>query len=902
MKRPNPDELLARLQQQENQATRGKLRIYFGSSAGVGKTFAMLEAAHAIQQEGQTVVVGWIETHGRAETERLLDNLQQLPAQAIPYQGNALREFDLDAALARKPDLLLVDEFAHSNVPGCRHPKRWQDIEELLHNGINVWTTLNVQHLDSLNDVISGITGIRVLETVPDTVFNQADEVVLIDITAEELLKRLHAGKVYLPEQAQRAAKHFFRKGNLIALREIALRRTANRLEKDVLTYKQTQSITSPWKTEDAILACINEDSTTAEQIIRYTTRLAGQMNIDWHVIYIETAALQRLPTPQREQILSQLKQAEQLGATTAILTSENVRQSIVEYAHLHNLTTVVIGHSRQTYSQIWKPSISQQLAQLSPTLDLLQVGASATARHSHPLAPVSPPEEQKTFSYATLKSIGWAILASALTTLITMTLLERFGLDLANLVMLHLLSVVLVAFKLGRRPAITATLCNVAAFDFFLVPPRFTFAVSDVQFLLTFAVMLVVGLTISQLTAGLRFQARVASLREKRANTLFELARDLSGALKAEQVVALSTRVIQQAFGEQVALLLPDRHDTLRPAAPTALIGLDMGIAQWAFNQNRQAGFATDTLPANPFRYIPLRAPVCTRGILAIRPKQQHWLLIPEQLRQLETFASVIAIALERVHFLEVAQEMLIHVESERLRNSLLSALSHDLRTPLTILVGLAESLLLMPSTPPQQQDIIQAMSQTALRMANLVNNLLDMVRIEEGQIKLHYELQALEEIIGTAIQNTRALLGSRSVQVNLAPDFPLVPCDAILLERVLVNLLENAAKYTPPTTRVEIQARCVDDQVEISVADDGPGLPKGQEEAMFEKFARGVTESSTVGVGLGLTICRAIIQAHHGKIIASNRPQGGALFRFTLPLQEIPNDDWRDPHDFAG
>lgn len=889
--RPNPDELLARLQQSETQACRGKLRIYFGSSAGVGKTFAMLEAARKIPKTERSVMVGLVETHGRLETESLLENLDVLPRKLIDYQGKKFQEFDLDSALIKKPDLLLVDELAHSNIPSCRHPKRWQDIEELLNNGIDVWTTLNVQHLESLNDVISGITGIRVLETVPDSFFNQAEEVVLVDIPVEELFHRLQAGKVYFPEQARRATNNFFRRGNLIALREITLRRTADRLEKDIQTYKKNQSISSVWKTEGSILACVHEDSIMSEQIIRRAAQLAGQMNVNWYALYIETPTLQHLPTDQRERILNVLKLAEQLGANTTILSNENIAQSIVDYAHQHNLATIVVGHTRHVYFWFWQSSLLHQIAQLSPALDLIQIGFTSSRPLPNSLTHIRKKTEAKTNSY----QISIAIVATLLTTLTTVILLELLKLDLVNLVMLHLLTVVLVAVKLGRKPAIVATFLNVAAFDFFLVPPRLSFVVSDVQFMLTFLVMLLVGLIISQLTSGLRFQANIAAHREKRAHTLFELARDLSGALKTDQVVEISLKVIKQAFGGKVALLLPDsRENLISPSLISELEGLDIGIAQWAFKQNEQAGFATNTLPANPYRYIPLRAPVRIRGILAICPHQQHWLLIPEQLRQLETCASVVAIALERVHFVEVAQEMMIHIESERLRNSLLSALSHDLRTPLTALVGLAESLLLNQSTlDKQQQETVRGISQTALHMTNLVNNLLDMVRIEEGKMKLNCELQVLEEIIGSAIRAVRSLLNQRIIKVNLPHDFPLIACDALLLERVFINLLENAAKYTPPNAQIEINAHCLKTEVVIDVIDNGEGLPKDQEEVIFEKFTRGVSESATSGVGLGLTICRAIIHAHQGKIIARNHPQHGAIFSFTLPLQETPLDD---------
>ncbi|EIJ41920.1 osmosensitive K+ channel histidine kinase [Beggiatoa alba B18LD] len=900
--RPDPDILLAQIQQAEQKNVRGKLRIYFGSSAGVGKTFAMLEAAHKAQQAGRALLVGWIETHGRRETEALVQQLPVLDRKICSYHNKQIAVFDLDEALARKPALLLVDELAATNIGGARHPKRWQDVEELLANGIDIWTTLNVQHLESLNDVVSGITGIQVQETVPDTVFYQADEVVLVDVPVEELLNRLQAGKVYLPQQAQRAVKHFFRKGNLIALRELALRRTADRIEKDVQHYKQNEAIHAVWKTEGAILTCINDNLPLAEQVIRRTARLATQMSINWHVLYVETPVLQRLPTVKRERILTALKLAEALGATTSILTSENVAQQIVEYAHQHNLATIVMGHLPKTLQRFWQPSLSAQITQLSPDLDLLHVGFATTTIRAVPESPHSVHASATLTRQVKVEKIPvlLAILISLLTTAITVNLLNFFHLDAVNLVMLHLLAVVLVATKLGRIPAIIATLCNVAAFDFFLVSPRFSFAVSDVQFLLTFVVMLLVGLIISELTAGLRFQARIAAHREKRAYILFELARDLSGALKTEQIIDISLAILKKTFGGQVVLLLPDPNETLiLPNEATEIQGLDIGIAQWAFKHNQTAGFATNTLPANPFRYLPLRAPVRIRGILAIQPAQAHWLLIPEQLRQLETCASVIAIALERVHFLEVAQDMLVHIESERLRNSLLSALSHDLRTPLTALLGLAESLTRHPEhLTNTQQELVAAIHQTSLRMTNMVNNLLDMARIEAGRITLQREPQVLEEIIGSAIRAVRVLLNKRRICISLPSDLPLLTCDAVLIERVFINLLENAAKYTPETAQIDITAQANYHQMQIEIADNGTGLPTEHSETLFEKFTRGFNESATSGIGLGLSICRAIINAHHGTITAHNRQPHGAVFCITLPL--TPLDMPHEPDDF--
>jgi two-component system, OmpR family, sensor histidine kinase KdpD len=904
--RPDPDLLLAKVQRQEAQSQRGKLRIYFGSSAGVGKTYAMLAAARKLKETGRDVVVGVVETHGRAETSAQLEGLEILPRTAIFYREKEVSEFDIDAALKRHPTLILVDELAHSNVQGSRHPKRWQDVEELLGAGIDVFSTLNVQHLESLNDVVGGITQVRVWETVPDTVFDAADEVVLVDIPADELLARLKAGKVYVEAQAEHAAHNFFRKGNLMALRELALRRTADRVEGDVQAYRADRAIGSVWKTAAALLTCVGPDA-GAERVVRAAARLASQLNADWHAIYVETPALQRLSSARRERILATLSLAQELGATTAVIANAQVAESVVAYARNHNLSKLVIGRDPGRALWPWQRSSGQKLALLAPDIDLIEIGRAAgpmqndsvknsASFHRDAAADLSDRRTAKNLRYL------WAVCACIAVTAVSMPLAAHF--DRSNIVAIFILVVVLVGVRLGRGPAALSAVLNVAAFDFFFVPPRFSFAVSDVQYLLTFFIMLAVGLIAGQLTAGLRFQARVASHREERAGSLYEIARDLSGAVQIDQVIKISRQSIERMFRATVVILLPDQNGQIvMPTPGASLISADkpldieIGIAQWAFDRGQPAGFSTDTLPGSEILYIPLRAPTRARGVLAVKANNRRLLRIPEQRQLLDTFAALIAIALERVHYVGVAQDALITMESERLRNSLLAALSHDLRTPLTVLVGLAESLCLTkPELSAPQLETAEAITEEAHRMSALVSNLLDMARIESGGVKLNLEWQSLEEVVGTALDATRGILKQHRVEVRLPPGLPLVRFDALLIERVLVNLLENAAKYTAPGSTVAVSAEVVADQLRVSVADNGPGLPIGREDAVFEKFTRGHRESATPGVGLGLAICRAIIESHGGKILGLNRPGGGASFNFTLPLGHPPSPEIED------
>lgn len=901
--RPDPDLLLAHLQEEERRAERGKLRIYFGASAGVGKTYAMLAAARRLQLDGCDVLIGLVETHGRAETEIQVAGLEILPTKQIEYKGKSIVEFDIDAALARRPALILMDELAHSNAFGSRHPKRWQDVQELLDAGIDVFTTVNVQHLESLNDVVGGITGVRVAETVPDTVFDRADEVVLVDIPADELIARLASGKVYQGAQAERASRNFFRKGNLIALRELALRRTADRIDDDVQAYRIEKSIGTVWKTGAALLSCIGPRA-GGEHIIRSTARLAGQLNAEWHVIYVETPSLQRLPSAQRERILKTMKLGESLGASTATLAGNDIAFEIVKYARDQNISKIILGRGHRTWP--WRTAHQRRIASMAPDIDLTELGQSPTNAPARGAAKVPETTVRESSALPDIEphsrsssAMRYALAAAAsLMTALLATPLAAY-LDLANIVMLFLLAVVLVAVRLGRGPAILATVVGVAAFDFFFVPPRFSFAVSDVQYLVTFAVMLTVGLITAHLTAHLRYQALVAAHRESRSRALYGFARELSSALQTEQVFEVTRTYIARTFHAKATLLLPDEDGRLAlPSTMPDEMGIpltsgpiDLGIAQWAFDRVLPAGIGTDTLPASPLFYLPLVAPMSTRGVLVIQPESRRWILIPEQRQHLDTFSALAAIALERVHYIEVAQDALVRMESERLRNSLLAAVSHDLRTPLTALIGLSESLVRSkPPLAPGQQEFAEALHQETLRMSQLVVNLLDMARIEQGNVKLNLQWQEFDEVVGSALRASRTMIVDHVVTTKIAKSLPLIQFDAVLIERVLCNLLENAGKYTPLGSKIVVAAERSGDFLEAVVYDDGPGLPPNKKNVIFEKFTRGERESATPGVGLGLAICRAIVQAHGGQISVGQSPAGGAAIIFTLPLGSPP------------
>jgi two-component system, OmpR family, sensor histidine kinase KdpD len=888
--RPDPDKLLAQLRGSDERSARGKLRIYFGANAGVGKTFAMLSAAQREKTSGVNVVIGVVETHGRSETAALLTGLEQLPLRDVPYRGKSLKEFDLDAALARKPDVLLVDELAHSNVEGSRHPKRYQDVQELLDAGIDVWSALNVQHLESLNGTVGSITGVRVHETVPDTVLDDADELILVDVTPDELLTRLKAGKVYLPQQAERAAQNFFRKGNLIALREIALRRTAEHVEDDVRSYRVEKSIGSVWNTEGTLLVGIGP-SEGSEQAVRSAARLAGQLNVRWHAAYVETPKLQRLDAPSRDRILAVINLAEELGATTSVLTHADAAVALVEQAQFLNCATLVMGRTHLTYlAELWRGrTTARRIARLAPTLTIVEVGQADSARSLAAPKRLHADDLERNAWQASAPRYAWAVAAVVAVTLLAFPLFRVF--DLANIVMLFLLATVLVAVKLGRGPAALAAVLNVAAFDYFFVTPRFSFAVSDAQYLLTFAVMLAVGLITGQLTSGLRFQARISSSRERRAQSLFELTRDLSAALVAEQVIDLGQAALRRDFQGDAIILAMDEKDQLARLA-NAPADFDASVADWAFRNGQPAGLHTSTLSAQAWHYLPLKATMRTRGVLALKPSHPRWLLIPEQVQQLETLARQVAIALERVHYVDIAHQSMVQMESERLKSTLLAAISHDVRTPLTALIGLAESLA--RSAPPlssAQMEAACAMGGQARALSALVTNLLDMARLQNGSVNLRKNWQSVEEVVGSSIRAAQHALQGRVVQTDVPADLPLVEFDVVLMERVLVNLLENAAKYG--AAPIVIKASVTPDTLVLSVLDRGPGLPAqllGREAGLFDKFTRGEPESATPGVGLGLAICKAVVDAHRGQISAANAVGGGAEFKITLPRRAPP------------
>jgi len=891
-KRPDPNELLSRIQAEERESHRGKLKIFFGSSPGVGKTYAMLEAARAKKAEGVEVVVGLVETHGRKDTVALTEGFEVLPRLEVEYKGTYLHEFDLDGAIKRRPGLLLVDELAHTNADGCRHIKRWQDVQELLDSGINVYSTLNVQHIESLNDIVAQITGVIVRETLPDSVLETADEVELVDLPPDDLLKRLQEGKVYVPESAQRAVNNFFKKGNLIALREMALRVTADRVNDQVQVYRRDKSIAQTWPTTDRILVCVSASPSSAN-LIRAAHRMAKSLRADWIAVTVETAQLSSVSDQHKVQAIQNLRLAEQLGAETATLSGPNFAEEVVTYARARNVTKIFVG---KPMSSSWKSFFFQ-----SPVDQLLRTSGEIDVYATKGETPTTKGAKiffsEKTFSW---KDYGYSILTVAGSTAISWMLYSFV--DLSNLIMVYLLGILFISSRQGLGPSVFASFLSVVALDYFFVPPRFEFSVSDTQYVLVFFVMFLLGVAISNLTVRVRQQAQVSRLRERRTAALYALSKELASTRGTEELLAIAVKHISEVFESSVIALLPDEHGKLQVRCGNVqdfnMTAKEMGVAHWAYDLGQMAGRGTDTLPGTEAIYAPLIATGEPIGALGIKPPSADRLFIPEQLHLLEAFAHQTALAVAGDKLMEKEHQTQMEMETERLRSSLLSSVSHDLRTPLAAIAGSISSLLENQETlgTATKKDLLENIYDETNRLERLVTNLLEMTKLESGTVTLQKESLHPGEVIGSAIARIEKNLNGRTLNIQIPSDLPFVPMDGLLMEQVLVNLLDNALKYTPDQSPIDISAKVDGRDLVVQVEDRGPGVPEEDSERLFDKFYRGSQKSNKSGAGLGLSICKGVIQIHGGVIWARNRTGGGSNFGFSIPLkskQEIPKGE---------
>jgi two-component system sensor histidine kinase KdpD len=885
--RPDPDDLLGRIQAEDKQRAHGHLKIFFGYAAGVGKTYAMLEAAHQRKAEGVDVIVGYVETHNRAETEKMLQGLEVIPRQTITYRNIQLPEMDIDKILSRKPRLVLVDELAHTNAPGSRHTKRYQDVEELLAAGIDVYTTLNIQHLESLNDVVAQITGTKVRETIPDRVIDEVTDIELIDLPIEELLNRLKEGKVYIPEQAERAIEKFFRQGNLTALRELTMRRAAERVDDQMLSYMETRAIPGPWPVGERLLVCITPGA-VSERLIRTTRRLADELKAEWYAIYVETPRQAGISIVQRDRVDRMLTLAEDLGAKSISLPGQSVAETVTEYARSHNVTKIIIGKSRRSrWYELLRGSVAEQLIRQSGPIDVYFVNSE-----DQPLVTQS---ERLWQPHRPWRRYLWGITLVAAATGVS-ALVAPF-ISPTNLVVVYLLSVVLAAIFLGRGPAILASILSVALFDYFFVPPHLTLAVSDTEYILTFFGLLSVSLVISYLTAQVREQAEAAQRREAQTAALYDLGHDLTATVGLEAVAKTIISHISQTFSREVAIFLPEGNQLrLYTASPGLVVAEnELAVATWAFEHGQLAGRGTDTLPDASMHYQPLRTTRGVIGVLGVKPVSPNSYMSPDQRRTLDAFVNQVALAIEGARLAEQARQSELLEATEKLQTALLNSISHDLRTPLVSITGALSSL--EEASPALDEEVRRSLIETAReeaeRLNRLVGNLLDITRLEAGAMHLHREASDVQELIGSSLEQIGTPLKNRQVKVEISTKLPLVPLDFVLFSRVLVNVIDNALRYSPPEKPIEIKARESDHTLEITVADRGEGIPLEDLERIFDKFYRVQRPDNVSGTGLGLSISKGIVEAHGGSIRAENRRGGGAIFTVRLPLEGTGIDE---------
>lgn len=892
--RPSPDALLSAARQ-EARASGGRLKIFLGAAPGVGKTYTMLESARARAMSGVDVAVGIVETHGRSETAQLLLGLEIIPRRRIEYRGRALEEMDLDALLKRRPQLAIVDELAHTNAPGSRHPKRYLDIEELLDAGIDVDTTINIQHLESLNDVIAQITGVRVQETIPDRILERADEIELVDLSVEDLLKRLHDGKVYIPEQAERAIQGYFRPGNLAALRQLALRHTAQRVDEQMHSYMLAHAIPGPWPTNELLLVSVGP-SPLSPRLIRATRRLADRRHAEWIAVYVETPQHHRLSDEDRDRVAQTLRLAEELGGEAVTIPGHTIADDLISYAKSRNVTEIVIGKShRSRWFELLHGSIVRDLIHASSGIDVYVI----TGQEDEATDEGNPGEQtaDSTRSGRQFHEYLRSALVVALASLAA-GLLKSF-LSLPNLSLVFLLGVLLCAVLWGLRASVVASVLSVLAYDFFFVDPVHTFSIASPQDVLALVTFLIVAIITSNLTGRIRDYAEATRRREARTGALYNLSRAIAQASGIRSVTDAVVQQIGQNLNATVIALLAE-DDRLAPKAAmpvgTLLSESEHAAATWAWRNNRVAGRGSDTLPGDRWFYLPLRTGGGAIGVLALQFGDVGAIISPDQRRMLESFADQSAMAIEHARLEHEMEQARLLNERERLQAVLLSSISHDLRTPLASIIGSATSLLEETTVHDEatRRDLVLTIQEEAERLNRFVGNLLDITRLESGVLKLNREWVEISDVIGTALSRLESVLKDHPLDVSIEPGLPLLRLDFVLIEQVLVNLLDNAAKYSPAESRISLNVSRAGDSVVLMVEDQGIGIPSSDLELIFDKFYRVQRgDRQIAGTGLGLSICRGIVEEHGGGITASSPGPGGkgAAFRVAFPIEQEPS-----------
>ena len=886
--RPSPEALLEAARREERRI--GKLRIFVGAAPGVGKTYEMLQQARARKKDGYDVVAGVVETHGRRETEALLEGLEIVPRRHVEYKGQKLEEMDLDAIIARRPQIVLVDELAHSNVEGSRHPKRYLDVQELMNHGIDVYTTVNIQHIESLNDVVAQITHVRVRETVPDAVFDRADAIELVDLTPDDLIQRLKEGKVYFPKQAERALEHFFSPANLTALRELALRRTADRVDEQLLTEMQAHAIQGPWPAGERILVCISEDPRAAG-LVRYTKRLADRLHGPWMALYVEGRRSAQLSEEQRDRIADTLRLAEALGGEAVTLPASDrpIAEDVISYAQANNATQIVIGKSARTrWFEIMHGSVVHDLVRRSGNISVHVIAGETIAGQPIPKKSVRTAERDDVVNprpyIAALVAVALALAAAEA--------INSF-LGAENVDLVFLTAIVVVAVRLGLWPSLFASVASSLCYNFFFLPPIYTFTITDPVNIAAFLFFTLVAILVSNVAARGRTLATAAMERARTTDSLHSFSRKLASAGTLDDVLWATAYQTALMLKVRVVLLLPEGGSIAVKAGyppEDILDDADLAAANWAWQNDRVAGRGSDTLPGAKRLFLPMHTGRGAIGVMGIDSDKPGPLLTPDQRRLLDALADQGALAIERVRLVEEMDRVERAAETERLRSALLTSISHDLKTPLASVLGAAGTLRDLGERldDAQKADLLATIIDESERLNRFIANLLDMTKLESGAISPNVALHDLAEIVGSALRRAGRILSRHRVELDLAADLPMVELDAVLFEQALFNLLDNAAKYAPAETTIRIQSWRSGDTVCLRVLDEGSGIPAGDLEHIFDKFYRAQkTDQVRAGTGLGLAISRGFVEAMHGTIVAANRTdRTGAAFTISLPI----------------
>ncbi len=875
--RPSPDALLNALPREG----RGRLKIFLGAAPGVGKTFEMLTVAQARRREGLDVVIGLVETHGRADTLALVDGLEMVPRRSVEYRGRVVEEMDLDAVLARRPKLVLVDELAHTNAPGSRHPKRYLDVEELLAHGVDVFTTLNIQHVESLNDVVAGITRIRVRETVPDSIIDRADDIEIIDLTPQDLIQRLKDGKIYVAHQAERAVKHYFQPGNLAALRELALRRTAQRVDDQMVDYMRSNSISGPWGASDRVL--VNVDGSPASiALVRHARRIADGLRGPWTAIHVEGGGWRE--QGRQSGTAEAMRLAERLGGETVTVPGADAATALVEYARSNNFTHIIVAPSRRAHwTEIFLGSMAQRVI------------AQAGSIHVHVLASDQSADatgkSRFTLRLPEFDAWGGSILAVGIALAVAMLLRQVLGVTSVALVLL--MGVLASAVAYGLAASLVACLLSVMAYNFFFLPPLYTFTISDPENVVTLAVFAVVAIVASNLTARMRAQTVTAQSRARTTEELYQFSRKLAGAVSLDDVLWATVHQVALMLKVRVVILLPGEDGLAVQAGfppDDRLDAADLAAAKWAWQNNLPAGRGADTLPGAKRLFLPMQTGRGPTGVFGIDRDEPGPLLTTDGQRLLNSLSDQAALAIERVNLVRDVDQAKLEAETDRLRSALLTSISHDLRTPLASILGAATSLMSQHGELDEtgRTTMLRTIREEAERLNRFIGNLLDMTRLEAGSVSFNGGLADLSDVVGAVLRRAKRILSVYQVKVDLQPGLPMLNFDMVLFEQVLFNLLDNAAKYSSPGSTIELRATRGGDRVRIELLDEGEGIPPEDLERIFDKFFRvRSADRQRAGTGLGLAICRGFVEAMGGTIKAANRSErAGAVFTIDLPV----------------